>query len=70
VITVSQTDDMRSLQHAPLSPDRTNSMEEEVLLERLIVPQLVKCPSHFMEPQGSLLSSQQHATFSYPEPDK
>jgi hypothetical protein len=61
---------MGSLQHAPLSPDITNFMEEKVLLERLIAPQLVRCSSHFMEPEGSLLSSQEHATFLCPGPDK
>jgi len=39
----------------------------QFLLEKLTVPQLVKNPLHFMEPEGSLPCSQKLAIYSYPE---
>jgi hypothetical protein len=40
-----------------------------VLLQKLIVSHLFKKFRPFVEPEGSLLCSQGHATGSYPEPD-
>jgi len=40
---------------------------EQILLEKLKVPQLVKKFPHFMEPEGSLLHSQTTANCPYPE---
>jgi hypothetical protein len=40
------------------------------LLEKLTDHQLVKKCPHFMEPESSLLHSQQHATSCCPEPDQ
>jgi hypothetical protein len=40
------------------------------LLEKLIVSQLSRNSSHFMEPEGSLQRSQVPATCSYPDPEQ
>jgi hypothetical protein len=39
-----------------------------IFFEKLTVSQLVKQPTFFMEPKGSLLSSQKPAPGPYPEP--
>ena len=47
----------------------TSTPWSRVLLEKLTVAQLVKYPSHFMEPGSSILYSPQPATFFCLKPD-
>jgi hypothetical protein len=47
-----------------------NSALSKVLLQELVAPQLVNKFPAFYVPEGSLLCSQQLATYPYPDPEE